>query len=171
MPHVIVLESDLAVLVVIDVQEKLMARIESSPPDDIVDKVGRLIGAARLLNIPIMHTEQYPDGLGPTDTRVKKALPEGSGPMVKSTCSCWRDEAFRKAIQATGREHVILAGVETHVCIQQTALDMIRVDYASWVAVDAVGSRRTLDHETALARLGHSGAQIGTTESILFELI
>ena len=171
MPSVNTLESDLAVLVVIDVQEKMLAAIGSSPPDEIIDKIRRLIGAARLLEIPILHTEQYPKGLGPTDPRIVKQLPNGSDVIEKTACSCWREEAFRAALQATGHEHVIVAGLETHVCIQQTVLDLIRVDYQPFVAADAVGSRSGLDTETAFARMRHAGAEVSSTEAILFELI
>jgi len=171
MPHVNILEAQLAILVVVDVQEKLLPAIESSPPADIIDSIGRLISAARILDVPILHTEQYPKGLGPTDQRIKQPLPTGSEPIEKTMCSCWRDAAFREALQQTDREHVILAGLETHVCIQQTALDLIRVDYVPFVAADAVGSRRPTDKKIALARMRHAGAEISTTESIIFELI
>ena len=171
MPHVNFLESGLAVLVVVDVQEKLLPAIESSPPDSIIDAAGRLIKAARILDIPIIYTEQYPKGLGPTDSRIKGLMPPESKPIEKTACSCWRDAAFREALQATDREQVILVGVETHVCIQQTALDLIRVDYVPFVAADAVGSRRPGDAETALRRMQNAGAEISTAESIIFELI
>lgn len=171
MPHVDVLESGLAVLVVVDIQEKLLPAIASSPADSIIDAAGRLIKAARILDIPTLYTEQYPKGLGPTDARIKELLPPELRPIEKTMCGCWRDAGFREALQATHREHVILVGVETHVCIQQTALDLIRVDYVPFVAADAVGSRRKGDAKTALKRMRHAGAQISTAESLIFELI
>ncbi len=171
MPRVNFLEAQSAVLVVVDVQEKVLATVGSSPPDGIIDRIGRLIRAARILDLPVLHTEQYPAGLGPTDGRLKKALPAGSGPIVKSTCSCWRDEAFRIALQRTEREHVVLVGLETHVCIQQTALDLLRVDYVPFVAADAVGSRCESDFQTALERMRRAGAEVSSTEAIIFELV
>lgn len=171
MPHVNVLESGLAVLVVVDMQEKLLPNIQSSPSDSIIDAAGRLIQAARILDVPILHTEQYPQGLGPTDSRIKGLMPPEAKVIEKTLCSCWRDAAFREALESTHREHVILVGVETHVCIQQTAMDLIRVDYVPFVAADAVGSRRASDASTALARMRHAGAEISTAESLIFELI
>ncbi|MFQ5412092.1 MAG: hydrolase [Phycisphaerae bacterium] len=171
MPTVNTLESELAVLVVVDVQEKLLPLIGTSPTERIVDKIRRLIGAARVLDVPILHTEQYPRGLGPTVPPVREALPPDAEPIVKTMCSCWRDEAFREALRQTGREHVILAGIETHICIQQTVLDLIRVDYIPFIAADAVGSRFLEDRTHGLDRMRHAGAEITTTESLLFELI
>jgi len=171
MPHVNVLESGLAVLVVVDIQEKLLPAIASSPPDSIIDAAGRLIQAARILDIPILHTEQYPKGLGPTDSRIKGFMAAESKPIEKTQCSCWRDAAFREALESTHREQVILVGVETHVCIQQTAMDLIRVDYVPFVAADAVGSRRPGDATMALDRMRRAGAEISTAESLIFELI
>lgn len=171
MPSVNIIEAHLAILVVVDVQEKMLAAIGSSPVDQIVDKIRRLVGATRLLDIPVLYTEQYPQGLGPTDACVKEQMPDGLEPIIKSTCSCWRDEGFRTALQRTEREHVVLVGLETHVCIQQTALDLIRVDYVPFIASDAVGSRLSSDTYTALARINRAGGEVTTTEAILFELI
>ncbi len=171
MPNVDIIEAHLAVLVVVDAQEKMLAAIGSAPADGILEKVNRLIAAARVLAIPILWTEQYPEGLGSTMPTVSKAMPDGLTSIQKTTCSCWRDEAFRAALQATDREHVILAGFESHVCIQQTALDLYRVDYSVFVAADAVGSRFESDHATAVARMAHAGIQVGSAESLLFELI
>jgi nicotinamidase-related amidase len=171
MPNVNILEADLAALVVIDVQEKMLSAITTSPTDIILDKIRRLIGVAKVLDVPVVYTEQYPQGLGPTNTQVKAWLPPELRPVVKTTCSCWRDQNFRNALQATGREHIILAGLETHVCVQQTALDLLRVDYSVFVPVDAVGSRFTIDMDTSVARMRHAGVEISTTESLIFDLV
>lgn len=171
MPHVNMLEADLAALVVIDFQEKMLATISTSAPDALIRRISSLIQAARILGLPIIFTEQYPQGLGPTDKSIAAVLDGATGPLVKTTCSCWRDEGFRSALQETQREHIILAGLEAHVCIQQTALDLLRVDYVPFVAVDAVGSRRKADYDAALNRMGLSGVELSTTESIIFELV
>lgn len=171
MPHVDMLEVDLAALVVVDVQEKMLAAIGSAPTARIVEKIKGLIAAAQALDIPILWTEQYPEGLGPTEPAVRKAMPDGLAVIEKTPCSCWRDEAFRAALQATGREHILLAGLETHVCIQQTALDLFRVDYAVFVAEDAIGSRCENDHVLAVGRMARAGVQVGSVETLLFELI
>ncbi len=171
MSNLNILETDLAVLVVIDVQEKMLTAISTSPHDAILDKLRRLIEAAKILDIPIIYTEQYPKGIGRTDARVKGWLPSGLEPIEKTTCSCWRDEAFRNALQETRREHVILAGLESHVCVQQTALDLLRVDYATFLPIDAVGSRFAIDMNTAVERMRRAGVEVSTTEALIFDLI
>lgn len=171
MSYVNMIETDLAALVVVDVQQKMLSAIGSGEPDRIVNRIETLIAAARLFEMPIILTEQYPQGLGPTDERIMRALPEGCRPVVKTTCSTWRDDPFRKALRETSREHVIVAGLETHVCIQQTVLDLMRVDYLPFVPLDAVGSRNAVDHETAISRMSRAGAEITTTESLIFELV
>jgi len=171
MPNVNILEAGDAALVVIDVQEKMLSAVTSAPTDVILDKIRRLIGTAKVLDLPIVFTEQYPKGLGATSSLVREALPRELKPIVKTTCSCWRDPAFRDAVQATGREQVIVAGLETHVCVQQTALDLLRVDYAVFVAADAVGSRFPYDTEISLMRMRRAGVEISTAESLIFELI
>lgn len=171
MPHVNMLEADLAALVIIDVQEKTLAAITTPSREALVKKISALIAAARHLNIPILFTEQYPQGLGTTIRELVGLLNGATGPIVKATCSCWRDEAFRNALQRTEREHVILAGLETHVCVQQTALDLLRVDYIPFVAIDAVASRFGPDMNASLDRMRRAGVELSTTESLLFELI
>jgi len=169
-PHTNMLEADLAVLVVVDVQEKLHPAIASMSNELLVANIVRLIDMARIMNMPVLMTEQYPKGIGVTVGPIRDRL-AGTPPIVKTMCSCWRDEGFRAALQATQREHVILAGVETHVCIQQTALDLLRVDYTVFVPEDAVGSRRLQDATAALARMGRAGVETTTVESVIFELI
>jgi|CXWL01.1.fsa_nt_gi nicotinamidase-related amidase len=171
MPHVNILERDLAMLVVVDVQERMLGAITTSPAERIVQRIARLVEAARILDIPVLYTEQNPAGLGATDSRLAKLLGSAGKPIVKTTCSCWRDATFRVAIQATKREHVILCGLESHVCVQQTALDLLRVDYAPFVATDAVGSRDPGDMKAALDRMSQSGVVLSTSEALLFELV
>lgn len=171
MPHANMLEADLTALVVIDVQEKMLSAISSSQPEALVARMAVLVKTARLLDVPVIFTEQYPRGLGSTDAGLAETLAGATGPLEKSTCSCWRDEGFRAALQATEREHVILCGVETHVCIQQTALDLLRVDYVPFVPADAVGSRRPVDYQMGLDRMRSAGVVVSTVESLMFELI
>ena len=170
LPHTNMLEADLAALVVVDVQEKIFGAISSMPREGLLANIVRLIDMAGILGIPVLLTEQYPKGLGVTVSPIRDRLP-GVEPIVKTMCSCWRDEGFRSALQRTGREHVILVGVEAHVCIQQTALDLLRVDYVPFVTEDAVGSRRLQDATVALGRMGRAGVVNTTTETVIFELI
>ncbi len=171
MPHTNMLEEQFAALVVVDVQEKMLAASGTSPPEAIIDKIQRLVRAAEILDVPIIYTEQYPKGIGPTDPRLTACLSSATGPIEKTTCSCWRDEAFKEALRKTEREQIIIVGLETHVCIQQTAMDLIRVDYQVFIAADAVGSRFQLDTDTALQRMRAAGVEISTAESLIFELV
>lgn len=171
MPYAQLAEASTAVLVVVDVQEKMLQAITTRPADDLLHSILRLVGAARILEILVIYTEQYPQGLGQTDSRLRPALVEAEGPLIKTTCSCWRDEVFRNALQRTEREHVILVGLESHVCIQQTALDLLRVDYVPYVPTDAIGSRRAEDMEQAVARMRQAGVIVTTAESLVFELV
>ncbi len=171
MPHVNMLETDLAALVVIDVQEKMLAAVGSSPQDVILDKMRRVIGTARVLDLPIIATEQYPKGIGYTHPKVREWLPSELKPLEKTTCSCWRDEPFKQTLQRTGREQIILIGLETHVCVQQTAMDLVRMDYSVFIAADACGSRFANDMSVSLDRMRAAGVEISTAESLIFELI
>ncbi len=163
------LEAGLTALVVIDVQEKMHAAIGSMPPDALAANIIKLIAAAKILDIPILMTEQYPQGLGSTVAPIREAA--ALMPLVKTTCSCWRDEGFRAALQATHREHIILVGEEAHVCVQQTALDLIRVDYVPFLPEDGVGSRRPSDADAAFRRMSRAGVELTSSEAIIFELI
>ena len=165
------IENELAALVIVDVQVKMLTAIGSDNPERIVERITKLIRAALLFDIPIIFTEQYPAGLGETDSRLKAVLPEGLNPLIKTTCSCWRDVAFKASLQETGREHVIVAGLEMHVCIQQTVLDLMSVDFIPFVPIDACGSRYAEDANTAIERMRAAGAEITTVESLLFELV
>ncbi|MEK6643855.1 MAG: isochorismatase family protein [Planctomycetota bacterium] len=171
MAHVPMIEASLAVVVVVDFQEKMLGAIGTSPKDTLARRIIMLLRTAQLLKMPVIYTEQYPQGLGTTDRSIIETLTGATGPLIKTTCSCWRDEGFRTALQRTEREHVILCGLETHVCIQQTALDLLRVDYVPIVPIDAVGSRFQTDHDAAMLRMRTAGASVTTTESALFELI
>ena len=171
MPHINVLESQLAALVVIDVQEKLLPVITTTSADELLGKISTLVRACALMDVPIIYTEQYPKGLGRTHPALADLLHNHIGPIQKQTCSCWREEEFRNALQRTEREHVIIAGVESHVCVQQTALDLMRVDYVPFLASDAIGSRNMPDTQIAIERMRRAGVEISTTESLIFELV
>ncbi|MCB9857463.1 MAG: isochorismatase family protein [Phycisphaerales bacterium] len=171
MPHVNMIERDLAALVVVDVQSKMLAAIGSDPVAGVIDRCLQLIRTAQLFELPIFLTEQYPQGLGHTDERVKSALSELDRVFEKTTMSCWRDAAFSDALQKSGREHIIVCGVESHVCIQQTVLDLLRVDYVPFVPVNAVASRFDFDKVAALERMRTAGAELTTSEALVFELV
>jgi nicotinamidase-related amidase len=153
-------------LLVIDVQEKLVPLIVSAQA--VVRNIAFLIDAAKVLNMPIQATEQYPKGLGATVPELASRLPPRSEKVAFSCCAI---PAVIDGFRSAGRAKVVLAGIETHVCVQQTALDLLALDFQVYIPADAVGSRYVLDHEQALHRLEHAGAVISTSESAVFEWV
>ncbi len=153
-------------LLVIDVQEKLMAKIPGAA--GVIRNIGFLIDAARLLDMPVQATEQYPKGLGPTVPELARRLPERPDKVAFSCCAIPSVvENFRQA----ARPKVMLAGIESHVCVQQTGLDLLALGFRVYVPADAVASRYALDHDQALHRLEKEGAVITTSESAVFEWV
>lgn len=152
-----------SLLSVIDVQERLLAVIPEA--DRIVARCSRLAEAARILGVPAVLTEQYPQGLGPTPATLAALFPPAAPKMAFSCCGCGGfDAALAPEIAS-----VVLAGLETHVCVTQTALDLLARGIGVFVAVDAITSRHAIDHEVALRRLEGAGAVLTTTEAVLFE--
>ena len=163
------IEREEAVLVVIDVQETLMKSMPSEVKRSVIRNIQILIAFAREMSIPILSTEQYPKGLGKTVPEIKTEL--GSLlPIEKLTFSCYKVGTFRERLGQLKRKQIILSGIETHVCILQTAADLIENDYEVHVVGDAVCSRRKLDWEIGLRWLEKKGALIATTEIIAFQL-
>jgi nicotinamidase-related amidase len=151
-------------LLIVDVQEKLMPLIEHQAR--IVWNLGRLIDGAKSLGVPVYATEQYPQGLGGTVA----SLAEKIGPAAaKQRFSCGECPQIFTDLSNQGVDKLLVAGIEAHVCVQQTVLDLLAAGWRVYVPVDAVGSRGSIDRETALRRLDSAGATLTTTESALFE--
>jgi nicotinamidase-related amidase len=154
-------------LLVIDVQEKLVPKIHDAA--SLVRNIGFLIDAARLLALPVQATEQYPRGLGPTVAelarRLDTPLPDK---LAFSACAAASVvDGFRRQ----ARTKIVLAGIEAHVCVLQTALDLLDGGFRVYVAADAVGSRYPIDREFALRRLEQAGAILTTCEAAAFEWV
>lgn len=164
------LDREQTVLVLIDIQEKLMPVIDEA--EGVVRNIERLIRGCHVLGVPILVTEQYTRGLGPTVEPVRKALEETSGysPIEKNCFSADRCEAFATGLETLGRRQILLAGVETHVCVYQTAADLLGNGVSVSVIADAVSSRTASNRAIALQRLLSEGATITSTEMALFEL-
>jgi nicotinamidase-related amidase len=151
-------------LLVIDVQEKVIGLV----PDRkrIVWNVRRLVDGAKLLGLPAVGTEQYPQGLGKTVPELAERL----GPLPdKIAFSCRGCAGLFSDLDQRGVFKILVVGIETHVCVQQTVLDLLAAGVRVYVAVDAVGARYPIDHEIALRRMESSGATLTTTEAALFE--
>ena len=131
--------------------------------------IQKLIGAARVLQLPTLVTAQYIKGLGPLCEEITKATP-GIAPLEKMTFSCCGSEEFMRAVKRPAGQRIILCGIEAHVCIQQTAIDLMK-DYFVYIAADAVCSRHEMDYTVAIERLRDCGAVITTVESAIFEIL
>ncbi len=151
-------------LLVVDMQEKLLARMAGAPL--LVANATRLIRGATVLGIPCWATEQYPEGLGPTASPVAELIPARP---AKKTFRATGAPGIVEGLRGREVRHVTLAGIEAHICVAQTAIELIGLGFVVQVAADAVASRAQDDREVALKRLRHAGAIISTTEAILFE--
>jgi nicotinamidase-related amidase len=159
-----ILERSRSVLCLIDLQEKLMKAIDGA--EDVVANAGRLLAAAEILELPVVTTEQNPKGLGPTVPEL--ARPDGAHPVVAKMCFD-ASRAGGVLDSLPPGHHVVLAGCEAHVCVLQTALGLLDRSRRVYVVADAVGSRRPANKAAALARLDRAGAEIVTTEMVVFE--
>jgi len=167
MRHEKLLAADKCVLLVVDIQEAFEGHI--SELERVIKCSKIMIQAARLLNVPIVVSEQYPKGLGRTLAPIQDILGDCYY-YDKVTFSCCQDDSIKKALQKSGRSQVLIVGIETHICIMQTAYDLLVMQMQPYIAVDAVGSRRESDHQVALQRLQEDGVILTTTEAAIFEM-
>lgn len=157
-----------AQLLVIDVQERLVPHIAEH--ELVLGQCLRMIRAARVFGMPIVVSEQYPTGLGPTVTDIRSAA--GACERVEKTSfSVWRSRQGREALRRQPRPKVLIIGIETHVCVQQTALELADDRLTPVVLADAVGSRRPIDRSVALDRMRAAGVMVTTVESIIYEMM
>jgi len=165
-----VLNREDAVLVVVDVQERLVPAIHRELYERSVRNFKIVIEAAGTLGIPIVLTEQYPKGLGHTVSDVLQAL-EGKKfeRIEKVSFSCGRDEGFLAAVAKTARRQVAIVGMETHVCVYQTSVDLINAGYEVFVLDDAVSSRFLHNYQSGIASLRDAGAVVVSTETAVFQ--
>src|SRR5436190_10856335 len=166
MAHATQLSAADTALLVIDVQEKLVPKILDA--DSLQRNAAFLIDVARMLRMPVLATEQYPKGLGPTVACLRERLPERPD---KVAFSCAAVPSVVDTLHREARPKVVLAGIETHVCVLGTALDLLALDFRVYLAVDAVGSRYRIDRDTALRRMEQAGAILTTVETCGFEWI
>jgi nicotinamidase-related amidase len=159
-----------SVLTIVDIQERLFNAMDAERRDDMVGNVKILAAAARRLDVPVLLTEQYPKGLGRTLPEVKALLAD-TAPFEKTAFSCADAEGFVDRLRALNAEHVILAGIEAHVCVLLTALDLLGHGLRVSVVADAVCSRRAVNLEIGLAQARQAGAVITATETVVFQLL
>jgi nicotinamidase-related amidase len=155
-------------LLVVDMQKKLLKTMPN--PDLLTENVLKLIEGFKIIERPVFLTEQYPEGLGKTEPAIKKAL-KGVEIGEKLSFSCCGIKGFSQKLRKQKIDQVVLCGIETHICIWQTAMDLLYDSFDVSVVKDCVCSRKVIDHETALNRMQANRIQISTTEIVLFELL
>ncbi len=155
-----------SLLLIIDVQEKLVNMLKE---DTVGTNAVKLAKAANILNVPTVITEQYPKGLGSTIEEIKNNAQAKY--IEKTYFSALKEDRFEDLIKAYNKKQIILSGIETHICVLQTAFDLLNKGYEVFVVQDACGSRNNDNKEAALRRLIHAGVQIVTTEMVIFELL
>ena len=154
-------------LVVVDIQEKLLPRIRFH--NLVVNNTLLLIEYAKIADIPIIVTEQYPRGMGHTIKEISNAIPDFN-PITKVSFGCFGEKEFKRTLERFKPENLIITGIETHVCICQTVLEGL-ADYSIYVPVDAVSSQNKGDWVTALERMKENGTDLVSTEMLLFEMM
>lgn len=166
--HEKILQRESTALLIIDLQERILPAI--SEIETVILNTLKLINGFKTLNVPIYYTEQYPKGLGTTESRIKEALNNASA-ISKMSFSCVGAGELFNELKEKNITQVVVCGVEGHVCVQQTVMDLLANGFQVDVAADAVSSRKKFDFEIALKRMQSNGAEVTTTESILFELL
>jgi nicotinamidase-related amidase len=151
-------------LIVIDVQGKLAQLMHER--DELFDNVARMVRGANVLELPVICTEQNPAGLGPTTEEIAPLIK--SEPIPKKSFSCCGEQRFLDALGQTGRRQLLLCGIETHVCVYQTAADLSQRGHEVYVVADAVSSRAASNREIGLEMMKDAGTRITSVEAALF---
>ncbi len=157
-----------AILIVIDIQGNLAHTVVDR--ESLFANTRKLIEGARVFDLPLLVTEQIPAKLGPTIPEIAGLLP-GIRPIAKESFSCLRNGEFLQALRQAGRRQILLAGIETHICVYQTARELLEADYSVFVVADAVSSRAARNSEIGLQLIRGAGGTITSTETVLFELL
>jgi nicotinamidase-related amidase len=155
-------------LLIIDLQDKILQNIEEEK--ELIANCEILIKSCQVLEIPIIYSEQYRKGLGETNAKISELL-DKIQPIEKVEFSCLENSEIKKKLESLGKRNIIVAGIEAHICVQQTVLDLMDEDFKPIVVANCVASRREIDKKIALKRLRDFGADITTYEAILFELL
>lgn len=155
-------------LIIIDVQGKLAQLMHNK--EALFQNLQRITKGAQVLGVPILWAEQNPDGLGPTIPELAELLSD-QAPIAKYSFSCCGDAGFMEALSKTGRKQFLLAGIETHVCVYQTAMHLLEAGHEVQVVADAVSSRSPDNRQIGLDRIRAAGGAITCVEMALFELL
>jgi nicotinamidase-related amidase len=158
-----------SILLVVDIQQRLTAAMPEEQSGIMLRNTHRLLQSAACLNIPLLVTEQYPQGLGNTHANLKQTFPANTLIFEKTSFSCCAANGFISALRKSGKTQIIISGQETHVCVLQTALQLKAEGFAVFVVEDATCSRSATHHSNAVLRMRHHNIEITNHESVLFE--
>lgn len=162
------LDAEHSVVVVIDIQERLCKAMDEAELARLTANCGILLDAAAELQLPVVATEQYVKGLGETLPELREKM-AAAPRLEKMSFSCCGSPAFVEQLRASGRRQIVITGMETHVCVLQTVIELLDAGYSVHVVRDAVMSRATANRDTALELMRQAGAVITCTESVLFQ--
>lgn len=164
-----ILEPSNTVLLIVDMQEKIFASVERGP--EILNTICKFVKGLQMLDLPILVSEQYPQGLGKTLLPLQMQLGNAYQPWVKSTFSCLDDPAFLRHATLLPRHQWIVVGIEAHICVLQSVKGLLRAGKQVAVLNDAISSRSIYDFSTAIAEMRDAGARVTCAETVLFELM
>lgn len=162
------LNEENATILLIDVQEKLIPAISDS--EALVSSTAKLLAGAKVLGLPVIWCEQNPTRIGPTMPELTEHL-EGFSPISKLCFSALKSEEVKAQLQATGRNQVIVTGIEAHICVSQTVQELLQEGYEVHVAADCISSRTAQNREIGLTKMLNAGAEITSVEAALFEML
>ena len=160
------IRSSESLLLIVDAQERLVPAVAESAA--VVAHIAMMLRAARLLDVPVLATEHYPAGIGGTAEPLAALLRDGER-FEKIHFSAMAEPGFLERVAAIGRSRIVVCGMETHVCVQQTALGLVEAGFRCCLAADAAGSRREADRMLALERMRGHGVEVVTSEMVVFE--
>ena len=158
-----------ALIMLIDLQHKLLPHIANSQA--LLENVVKLTRFCEIASLPILVTEQYPEGLGPTVSEIKAQLKTGTPIITKTTFSCLKDSEIAEFIANSNHSNIIVAGIESHICVSQTVCDLRAASHVVHVLADCIGSRSEIDHTIAIQKMRTAGAVITTLEAFMYETL
>ncbi len=165
----LICNSENSTLLLVDIQDKLISIMPGKVMDRLKKNTILLLNAASLLSIPVIATRQYPKGLGPIDKEITEMLDENTLRYDKTCFSCAGVDNLIEDLKKNGRSQIIVTGIEAHICVIQTALDLLVEGFQVFVVIDAVASRQRENYENAIARLQQAGVVCINSESVVFE--
>jgi len=166
-PNLLSIENSL--LLVIDIQSRLLSAMPENTVEQVLKNSAILLEAAEILDVPVIVTEQYPAGLGATDRSITDKLAVNTAILDKTGFSCFAADKFTQILEQSNKQQIILIGQEVHVCVLQTALELLHMGYQVHIVEDAICSRNTEHKLFSLQRMQQQGASITNHESVLFE--